>query len=523
MNQILDYAGRPVKPLKGPDTREIAAVSIRDRWSGYPSAGLTPALLTSIFREADWGYLRTQAELFEEMEEKDAHLFAVMQTRRLAVLGLDWQVEAAAPRGAAEKKTADFCREQLEGLNLQELFLHLLGAVGHGYAAAEILWQNGGAEIGGFRNIHPKNITFVNSLAPLVVTEANNAGEEPPPFKLVFHRYLAKSGHDTRNGVLRVCAYMYLFKNYALKDWATFNEVFGMPLRLGKYDPSASPEDRDALRQAIVNLGTDAAGIISKSTEIEFVEAAQRMSGVTNPYQVLALFCNREMSKAVLGQTLTTDTEGATGTYAAGLVQAEVRRDLLEADARALARTVRDQILRPLVAFNFGWDAPMPGFSFLLQQSPDLKADSEVCKNLAAIGFSIPQAWIAEHFGIPLPQAGEATATPPIGPGGQAQGLRAIMPLRNGAGLELLPQDAQVIRTHGELENLAQAALQASAEALTRLLLPVRELIERAASLEEIRDGLLAAYPRMESTALAETLHQAMVLANLRGRLARDA
>ena len=42
---------------------------------------------------------------------------------------------------------------------------------------------------------------------------------------------------------------MYLLKNFAMKDWAAFNEVFGMPMRLGKYDAMASPADRDALVQ----------------------------------------------------------------------------------------------------------------------------------------------------------------------------------------------------------------------------------------------------------------------------------
>jgi len=38
---------------------------------------------------------------------------------------------------------------------------------------------------------------------------------------------------------MRVCAWMYLFKNYAVKDWIGFPEVYGMPLRVGKYEPGA--------------------------------------------------------------------------------------------------------------------------------------------------------------------------------------------------------------------------------------------------------------------------------------------
>ena len=67
-------------------------MSLADRWSTYPSVGLTPTRLGEIFREADQGDLCRQMELFEEMEEKDAHLAAILQTRKLAVLGKDYEV-----------------------------------------------------------------------------------------------------------------------------------------------------------------------------------------------------------------------------------------------------------------------------------------------------------------------------------------------------------------------------------------------------------------------------------------------
>jgi phage gp29-like protein len=216
-------------------------------------------------------------------------------------------------------------------------------------------------------------MVFGDDLTPRLLTpEASWQGVPPPPWKLIYHRYKARSGYASRAGVLRVVGWMYLLKNYALKDWAAFNEVFGMPLRLGKCESTASPADREALVRAIRNLGSDAAGVISKATEIEFIEAASR-GGNTNPYQAMAEFCNREMSKAVLGQTLTTDTSGATGTYSAGLVHAQVRRDLVQADAQALGTTLREQLLRPLVGFNFGWDKPVPWFRFKFEEGEDLK------------------------------------------------------------------------------------------------------------------------------------------------------
>lgn len=75
-----------------PETREVAVSQVTDKYSEYPSDGLTPVRLAEIFKEADAGDVLRQAELFEEMEEKDPHLFSQLQTRKNAVTGLDYEV-----------------------------------------------------------------------------------------------------------------------------------------------------------------------------------------------------------------------------------------------------------------------------------------------------------------------------------------------------------------------------------------------------------------------------------------------
>ncbi len=407
---LRDYFGKLFKPAAKPEVRELSAVSVPARWSTYPSLGLTPGRLSAVFQEADQGIVQRQMELFEEMEEKDAHLASLLQTRKLAVLSLDYEVLPYA-KTPEDERIAEAVGELVYRIpNIEGSFLDLLDAIGKGFALAEIVWalDGGQAQVSELKWIPQKKVTFTEGLQPRLLTaEKPWQGEDFPAWKVIYHRYKARSGYDTRAGVLRVVGYMYLLKNYALKDWAAFNEVFGMPLRLGKYDPMASPADREALIQAIRNLGSDAAGVISKNTEIEFVEATSRLSGSANPYQVLAEFCNREMSKAVLGQTLTTDTAGATGTYAAARVHAQVRRDLVEADAQALSQTLREQLLRPLTGFNFGWDKPAPWFRFRYEEEEDLKMLSEVYRNLAAMGLPLSLEHVAERFGVPLPQEGE--------------------------------------------------------------------------------------------------------------------
>lgn len=541
--------------MKRPDTRELAVVQVRDRWSGYPSNGLVPERLARIFKEADSGDMLRQAELFEEMEEKDAHLASQFQVRKLAVQGLAWEITPAG-EDPKSKEVAARCRDFLEGLaDLDEHILDLLDALAKGYSMMEILWDVSGGEsrIRSLRWVHPKKVTFWDSLTPKVLTvEEPVRGISPPPFKFVYHRYKARSGHDARGGILRVCAWMYLFKNYAIKDWVAFAEVYGMPLRIGKYEPGASKSDREALIRAVRSLGTDAAGIISKSTEIEFIEA-QRSSSL-NIYEGLARFCDAQTSKAVLGQTLTSEaggSGGSGGSYALGRVHGDVRQDLTEADCRALGKTITQQVLRPLVGFNFGWDIPMPRFSFLFEPPEDLKAAAETYRILAGMGFDFSQEHVGRRFKVPLRKQGERPLLK-TGPGGNRSGdggsgeeAAFLKPRARDAGIgrELLHgggaaekagrSPAQDPAGAGENDcqkpdssDPGQEFIDEMADRMGRaegsldpLFQSIVSIVRTARSFEEILESIQSEHHEVDTSALQGLIHRAMFAAHIAGYL----
>ena len=74
----------------------ISLVHIIDKYSTYPSKGLTPERLAVIFREADTGDIYRQMELFEEMPEKDGHNQALFGGRRLAVTRRNYNIIPAS-------------------------------------------------------------------------------------------------------------------------------------------------------------------------------------------------------------------------------------------------------------------------------------------------------------------------------------------------------------------------------------------------------------------------------------------
>ncbi len=496
--------------IQRPVTVRVAAGDVNDKYSEYPSSGLTPRRLARIFREADEGNVRTQMELFEEIEEKDPHLFSQMQTRKLAVTGLDWEVQPFS-ESDMDKEIAGFVEAQLRKFeNFDEILTDLLDAIGKGISIMELFWgvEDGRNVIEDIEYVHPKKLVWDSVTDEMkVCTREYPSGAPLPENKFAVHRYKARSGHAGRAGILRVVAWMYLFKNYDIKDWVSFCEVFGMPLRLGKYDASASEDDKKQLMEAIIRLGTDAAGIVPASTMIDFIESNKTTS--VEIYEKLARYCDEQVSKAVLGQTLTSDS--GSGSYAQSKTHNEVRHDLTVADAKALAVTIRRDIIRPLVYFNFGPDAGIPFFGFDCHEVEDQKETVEIYRTLVCdMGLEISKSHIYRKFNIPKPEDGEAVLNP----------AGASVP-----GEEL--EELKLKEGWAEQEQVDQMAAIATKQAegiFHEIMQPLFRLVDQAENMEELKlilkdeAALKKLYQEMDSPELEDLLHQGIYLAQLIGR-----
>ena len=199
-------------PLRRPDTNEIAVAQVTDKYSEYPSNGLTPVKLAEIFKEADAGDVLRQMELFEEMEEKDPHLFSQLQTRKNAVTGLDYEVIPFDSDDPRDKEIAEFVEAQLGGIEgFEDIMLDLLDAIGKGFAVSEIMWgyDEGHVVVREIKSRHQKRF-FWDSLDDSFKVRTKDAPEGIllPTNKFIVHRYKARSGHTSRAGILRVVAWM---------------------------------------------------------------------------------------------------------------------------------------------------------------------------------------------------------------------------------------------------------------------------------------------------------------------------
>lgn len=514
--------GLPPEMAKGggPIMAAVAIRDVNDKFSSYPSDGLTPVKLARIFKEADAGDPFRQMELFEEMESKDTHLFSQLQTRKLAVTGLDWEVQPFSQDGT-DQEIAAFVEEQLKELDgFSDNLMDILDAIGKGISFQEIEWEyrDGHVVVGNIEYVHQKKFYYDTLTDALMLrTEAFPGGIPLPENKFIVHRYKARSGHPSRYGVLRVVAWMYLFKNYDLKDWVSFCEVYGMPLRLGTYDATASEKDKAALMDAIVRMGTDAAGIVPSGTDIRFIESNKQSS--VDIYERLARFCDEQMSKAIVGQTLTSDSGGS---YAQSKTHNDVRKDLTEADCKAVMETVRRDLIRPLVEFNFGVRAHVPYFVLNATDTDDLKETAEIVNTLAATGLEIPKSWLYKKFNIPAPEKGEETiGKAPAAPRMQGMGQPGTGMFQ---GLRL-KADGKEADGQRVLDRLEEAAVKQSSAFFRQMMSPVLELVEHCDSLEGLQEqlkdeeALRQLYNAMKVKDFDQLVEQVMYVSNMLGRM----
>ena len=124
-----------------------------------------------------------------------------------------------------------------------------------------------------------------------------------------------------------------------------------------------------------------------------------------------------------MGQTLTSDSGGS---YAQSKTHNDVRQDLTEADCKAVMETVRRDLIRPLVEFNFGVQAHVPYFILNATDTDDLKETAEIVNTLAAAGLEIPKSWLYKKFNIrPRKTGRKPSDRPRPSPGWRVRGSLA--------------------------------------------------------------------------------------------------
>lgn len=502
--QILDQHGHPMR--RADLLQEVIHASVIGAQMAYNNdtiaTTLDPSRLRSILQAAATGDARDYLTLAEEMEEKDPHYASVLGTRKRAVSGLPVAVEAASdsPR---DREIAEAVRHLVESPAFGDMLDDLLDAIGKGYSVVEPIWEYRDGQFwpSGYEHRDPRWFQFDRVTGKrLQLLDGTGQGQELPPDRLIIHMPRLKSGLPIRGGVARLVAVAVMCKAFGQKDWMRYGELYGMPLRIGRYGPGAKSDDISVLRRAVTQLASDAAAIMPDSMRIEFQEIANAAGGA-ELFERLAEWLDRQVSKAVLGQTMTADN-GSSQSQAN--VHNEVRRDILKADAKQVATAINRDLVRVFVTLNFGPQNAYPTVTLQVSEPEDLKALADALAPFIDRGLPVAASHILDRFGLPAPEKGVAT----LRPAGALPALPALNQQRPctcascGGGRVALNSEQQ----RDAIDDLVDDELTEWRPLMRPVVDPLEQLAQRSASFEEFRAGLATLLDEMDDADLVDAL-----------------
>ncbi len=535
--------GRPLtRENLGVEIARPTRASVRTIQSGHPAQGLTPQRLAGLLRAAEDGDAVAYYELAEEMEEKDLHYLALLRTRKLAAAQLPMEVEAADSSEQA-KGDAQFLKDWLDRDVLQAELFDILDAIGKGVSATEILWNLTSKTWlpKALKWRDPRWFEFDRETGDELLLRGGPEGVGPatplPAGKFIVHFHPSKSGLPIRSGLARIAAWGYMFKNFAIKDWVTFLERYGHPIRIGKYGPNESEENKAILYRALWELGTDAAAAFPETMNVEFVD---RKAGTApnDLWKSHAEYIDLQLSKAVLGQTSTTDaTAGGLGSGQAdshGRVADTIERH----DGKVLASTLNRDFVPALIMLNRGPREKYPRIKIERPDAEDIKVTVETAEKLVSMGVKIDGEELRERAGLPAARSDETALKPasqsmpenlPVGAsGGQgapvdapkaAKAFLGLLKAGNGASQSDIPalQSQEPEREADALSRTTDEALGDWEELIRPAVGSIESLIGECDTIGELQSRLVEVMADMDVSAFTEELARGLFAARVAG------
>lgn len=386
------------------------------------SATLEPQRLAALVRKANRGDAISQFLLAEEMEERFLQYAAVLSTRKIAVSQRPVIVNA----NGAKPEHVELIKHLSKQPEFGEMKGEALDAIGKGTSFVHLNWdtnaQYQGRTLwlpGGPRHtpeypwVDPRHFIWHNHAWHQRVKDSSGQNAKPKPIKrdhYIIHRAKLKSGLPLRDGTARLCLAYYMVLNYTLKDWLAFAEVYGLPLRIGKHHAGANAEQINTLLRAVAGLGTDAAAVIPRGMEIEVLNGVTA-SG-TGLFKELCTYVDEQISKAVLGQTMTTDNGSS---HSQATVHNEVRKDLRDDDSLKLSHTLNRDLVIPVINHNYGPQQHYPQICLDCSEPGNTKEFAEATSKAVQVGTKIKQNEMRRGLGLDdLPDAeGQQYVQPP--------------------------------------------------------------------------------------------------------------
>ena len=447
--------------------------------------------------------------VYEELES-DAHLSAVINQRKSGVTDLLWEVD----KGKSQARVHKAIQKMFELLDINKIVDEILDDFKWGYQPLEIMWakpQNG--------LVYPANV--VGKPPEWFIFDSDNnlrfrsrenptLGEIVPRRKFLLSQYIGRYKSPYGIALLGRCFWPITFKKGGFKFWVAFTEKYGMPFGIGKVPRGASETEYDTMADNLYNMIQDAIAVIPDDASFEFQQSD--VSGSADTFHKLLEFCNMEISKAIVGQTLTTES-GSRGARSLGETHLKVEEKIITSDKRRV-EAVFNTLIKYIAEINFGEAIPLPEFRMYPEEEID-KTLAERDKLLADTGqVQFTQQYIekAHKFDTGDVIVKEAEKEEMEKPG-EDKKKEKEKKADGGKFAEAVFKDQLAI------DRLVDSLSNEDLNKQTAFVEPVFKLANKVESFKQFRDGLIKIFPDVRPVEVEKKLRNFLFAAEMWGNL----
>jgi len=358
--------------------------------------------LTQYYMEL-YGY-----DLYEEVE-KDPHIAGVLDSLKLAIAGLDRDIVVPPDASPREQAICEWVKKTIGKIPaFNQDILDLNDAIGKGFAVSEIIW---GIDPDGYvvpieiMSRPQRRFQFDAVTRNLKVRTITNAyyGDPVPDRKFILHRASKKWENPFGDAIDQKVYWTWFFKRQVTKFFMQYLENSAAPVPVVVHPDSADKELKAEAEQIASSIRNGSYGRMPESFKIEWAQA-NGASSVGAVYESAMRFLDAQATKCILGQELTTEASGASGSgsKALGDVHLSTLWDRIKYYAAASDETLSQSLIKWMVDYNFSNVVNYPRLESDLSEPTDVKMLSGVVKDLKDAGYTVSQEWIEENFGIEL-------------------------------------------------------------------------------------------------------------------------
>lgn len=371
---------------------------------------ITPERLATILSDVRHGECPAQyLELAQDMELKDPHYRSVLSTRKDAITGLALKVIPASESPHDTQLAHAVERDIVKNsrANLRSLIRDMLDALAKGFSVNEIRWDTDTPPWKPqqylFRD--PRWFQYDQETGKTLMLRAPYGIDLEPlkPFHFVVHEPHLISGNQITAGLALPALYYGLLKSYDVSSWAAFIDRYGYPIRIGKYGKKATERDITTLKRAVANIGQDFGAVIPESALLEIIES-KHAGETANVHKNMADWVDKQLSKLVLGQTMTTD-EGSS--KAQSETHEKVRDDIADSDLMQVVDTLNAQLTVPYLRLNFGEQETYAKLELFKPDEKNVEQLILAIEKLGPQGLEVKADEVRPRLGLSNPENGD--------------------------------------------------------------------------------------------------------------------